>query len=85
MQQLRDARLHDVSMEIAQREEPEVEDGPLRQLADWFGEDWWFWNRDEDDEKYRVHPQDPDAERLRDPMLIKLRFRRYEEHVRAPE
>ena len=65
VQELRDARLHDVSMEIAQREEPEVEDGPLRQLADWFGEDWWFWNRDEDDEKYRVHPQDPDAERLR--------------------
>ena len=85
LQELRDARLHDVSMELPQREEPKVEDGPLRQLADWFGEDWWFWNRDEDDEKYRIHPRDPDAERLRDPMLVKLRFRRYEGHARAPE
>jgi hypothetical protein len=84
--ELREARLHDVDMKLETQPEEIVEDGPLTEIADWFGNDWWFWNDDAEERPFKMDPSRPTEEamrRRRDPMIVKLRFRQYEEHTDA--
>ena len=84
--ELREARLHDVDMMLETQPEEMVEDGPLTELADWFGQDWWFWNDDADERANKIDPTRSTEEamrRRRDPLIVKLRFRQYEEHADA--
>jgi hypothetical protein len=87
--ELRDARLHDVHMKLSEQPEEIVEDGPWTALADWFGNDWWLWNDDDaEDAEYRIDPSRPldqAMHRKRDPLVVKLRFRQYAEHADAGE
>jgi hypothetical protein len=84
--ELREARLHDVDMKLETQPEEIVEDGPLTEIADWFGNDWWFWNDDAEERPFKMDPSRSTEEamrRRRDPMIVKLRFRQYEEHTDA--
>ena len=84
--ELREARLHDADMMLETQPEEIVEDGPLTELADWFGQDWWFWNDDADERAHKIDPARSVEEamrRPRDPLIVKLRFRQYEEHTDA--
>jgi hypothetical protein len=84
--ELREARLHDVDMKLETQPEEIVEDGPLTEIADWFGQDWWFWNEDAEERAHKIDPARSTEEamrRRRDPLIVKLRFRQYEEHTDA--
>ena len=84
--ELREARLHDVDMKLETQPEEIVEDGPLTEIADWFGRDWWFWNEDAEERAHKIDPARSTEEamrRRRDPLIVKLRFRQYEEHTDA--
>jgi hypothetical protein len=81
--ELRAARLHNVDMKLLEQPEDIVEDGPLTELSDWFGNDWWFWNKDSDEDKHKIDTSRTTHEasnRRRDPLLVKLRFRQYAQH-----
>jgi hypothetical protein len=81
--ELRAARLHSVDMKLLEQPDEIVEDGPLTELSDWFGNDWWFWTKDAEEENFKLdHTQTPEeaSQRRRDPVLVKLRFRQYAEH-----
>ena len=84
--ELREARLHDVDMKLETQPEEIVEDGPLTEIADWFGNDWWFWKDDAEERPFKIDSSRSTEEamrRRRDPMIVKLRFRQYEEHTEA--
>jgi hypothetical protein len=70
-------------MKLLEQPDEIVEDGPLTELSDWFGNDWWFWTKDAEEENFKLdHTQTPEeaSQRRRDPVLVKLRFRQYAEH-----
>ena len=53
-------------------------------MADWIGEQAYALI-DADEEAHRIDPDRPEKERKKDPMLVKLRFRKYDAHAKTNE
>jgi len=82
--ELREANLLDEHMKLLEQEEAALEDGPMTAMADWIGEQAYALI-DADEEAHRIDPDRPEKERKKDPMLVKLRFRKYDAHAKTNE
>ena len=71
-------------MKLLEQEEAALEDGPMTAMADWIGEQAYALI-DADEEAHRIDPDRPEKERKKDPMLVKLRFRKYDAHAKTNE